>query len=197
MTPLLTTPDQEQERPARSSLPWVWFGFFFVAAFLLEETLMIVLELDEDASTLVLVATGLAGWIYWLFCVHRFHKILKEVSANRYPISGAEAVGKHFIPFYNLVWVFRWPSALSDYLNRHGRAKMASGNLIGLLLLLSMLTSRFLDGGVGMTGMFALGMYMSAKLRTHIQSIGAPANLPPPPDPNWFKDPQPVGNQQV
>ncbi len=198
MTSLLTlTPDLIEERPAKSSLPWVWFGFFFVAAFLIEETLMFVLEMDEAFGTFVLIAIGLAGWIFWLFCVYRFHKVLKEVSANSYPISGGEAVGKHFIPFYNLVWVFRWPNALSDYVNRRGRVKMVSGNLLGVVLLVSMLISRFFDGAIGLTATFAVGMYISAKLRRHIEFIGEPSKLPPPPDPAWFKDARPAENQEA
>lgn len=198
MTSLLTlTPDLTEERPAKSSLPWVWFGFFFVAAFLIEETLTFVLEMDEAFTTIVLIVIAVAGWIYWLFCVYRFHKVLKEVSANRYPISGAEAVGKHFIPFYNLVWVFRWPNALSDYVNQRGRVKMASGNLLGVVLLLSMLTGRFLDAGLGLSATFAIGMYISAKLRRHVELIGELDKLPPPPDPSWFKDARRAENQEA
>src|SRR5215204_2879139 len=114
------TADAPEERAAGSSMPWVWFGFLFVAAFFTQEVATIVFELDDGTSGLFLMVLGLAGWIYWLVCVHRFHKILNEVSANRYQITAAEAVGKHFIPFYNLMWLFVWPSTMSDYINRHG-----------------------------------------------------------------------------
>ncbi|MGH9874370.1 MAG: hypothetical protein ACRD9S_18100 [Pyrinomonadaceae bacterium] len=196
-TSLMLTPDALEEVPAKSSLPWVWFGFFFVAAFLTEETLLFALELDPEVGMLVLILIALAGYIYWLFCVSRFHTILGEVSRNHYPISGAEAAWKHFIPFYNLVWVFRWPSTMSDYLNRRERVKMVSGNLLGAGLLVSLLTTRFFDGGVGLTGIFAIGMYISAKLRQHIELIRAssPDMLPPPPDPNWYPQTPAKANQ--
>jgi hypothetical protein len=175
------------ELPAKSSLPWVWFGFFFVAAFIIEETVTIVLQLDQSVATAVLILIALTGWIYWLFCVSRFHRILGEISRNQYPIAPGEAAWKHFIPFYNLVWVFRWPAAMSDYLNQRERVKMVSGNLLGVFLLLSALTSRFLDGGVGLTGTFLVGMYISAKLRKHVELIGSSKDrLPPPPDPSLF-----------
>lgn len=177
-----------EEVPAKSSLPWVWVGFFFVAAFLIEETLEIALELDQQSATIVLVLIALAGWIYWFFCVHRFHKILGEISRKRYPIKGGEAVGKHFIPFYNLVWVFRWPAAMSDYLNQRERVKMVNGNVLGVFLLLSSLVARFFDGAVGLAGIFAVGMYMSAKLRKHVEHIKGISRdlLPPDPDPSLF-----------
>ncbi|HEV7683287.1 MAG TPA: hypothetical protein VGO68_14255 [Pyrinomonadaceae bacterium] len=182
-----TPPDAFEELPARSSLPWVWFGFLFVVAFVAEETLLFVLDLDSGVATVVLVVIALAGWIYWLLCVSRFNNILREVSRDRYPITGAEAVGKHFIPFYNLFWIFRWPTAMSDYLNRRGRVKMVSGYLLGAILLVSALTSRFFDAGIGMTGMFLVGMYISAKLRRHVELIRTPDRLPPLPDPNWYQ----------
>jgi hypothetical protein len=183
----MLTPDALEELPAKSSLPWVWFGFLFVAAFLAEETLMFALDMDPEVGQLVLVLIDLAAWIYWLFCVSRFHTILGEISRKHYPITGAEAVWKHFIPFYNLWWVFRWPSVMSDYLNRRERVKMAPGNLLGAVLLVSLLTARFFDGAIGLTGIFVIGMYISSKLRQHVELIrsSSPNMLPPPPDPNW------------
>ena len=175
-----------EERVAKSSMPWVWFGFLFVAAFLAQEVTAIVFELDERVSTLFLTVLGLAGWIYWLSCVHRFHKILNEVSKNRYQITPSEAVGKHFIPFYNLAWLFVWPSTMSNYINRHGRVKVISGYLLGAILLIFLLLTRFFDGAIGLAGIFTVGMYLSAKLRKHIQSVPGSYALPPLPDPSMF-----------
>jgi hypothetical protein len=187
-TSLTLTSDSIEELRPRSSLPWVWFGFFFVAAFVIEETLAIVLDLDQGLATLVLILIAIAGWIFWFFCIYRFHKILGEISRNQYPITGGEAVGKHFIPFYNLVWIFRWPAAMSEYLNQRERIKMMSGNLLGFFLLISSLVARFFDGGVGLTGVFVVGMYISMKLRQHVELIGGVSRdlLPPNPDPSLF-----------
>lgn len=200
-TSLSLTPDNLDELPPKSSLPWVWFGFFFAAAFITEETVMIAFELDEAVADLVLRLIAIAGTIYWLFCVARFHRILREISRNQYPITGAEAAWKHFIPFYNLVWIFRWPAAMSDYLNRRDRVRMISGNVLGVFLLVSLLVTRLIDGGVGLTGIFIVGMYISSKLRKHIELIGASRDrLPPVLDPNIFSRPvaepvQPLGSQ--
>ncbi len=184
------TPDSIEEIRPRSSLPWVWVGFFFVAAYIVEETLWVVLELDEAFVNLVLILIAIAGWIYWLFCVSRFHTILAQISRNTYPIAPAEAAWKHLIPFYNLVWIFRWPATMSDYLNRRDRVKMVSGNLLGVYLLSSLLFGRFVDSGVGLAGTFIIGMYISSKLRQHIALIGSPQDrLPPPPDPSLFGRP--------
>jgi hypothetical protein len=83
---------------------------------------------------------------------------------------------------------------MSDYLNRRGRVKMVSGNLLGLFLLISLLVSRFFDGGIGLTGTFAVGMYISAKLRRHVEQIGASRDMMPPlPDPSLFSRPPAEG----
>src|SRR5437867_11265734 len=105
------------DHPARSSPPWVWFGFVFAVAFFVAEFAELLLGLNQEAFKPLFVLIVLAGWIYWLFCVHRFHKILGEMTANRYPIAPGEAVGKHFIPFYNIYWLFAWPLALSNHIN--------------------------------------------------------------------------------
>jgi hypothetical protein len=188
MASILTVPNSVDELPAKSSLPWVWFGFIFPIAFLLEETLGIVLELEESLTTLILILIGVSGWIFWMACVHRFHKILQEMSRNQYPISPAEAVWKHFIPFYNLVWLFRWPTNIAEYMNQRGRVKMVSGNLLGLILLLCALTTRFFDGGIGLIGTFCVGMYLWAKFRRHMELVKGidPHMLPPLPTQDLF-----------
>lgn len=191
IAPLSITADAPDEVPPKSSFPWVWFGLFFVAAFAILEALMVALYLDEEVVTAWLILIALAGWVYWLFCVFKFHKILQEISRNHYPISSGEAVWKHFIPFYNLVWVFRWPAEMSNYLNRRERVKMVSGNLLGVFLLISLFTGRFIDGAVGLAGTYTVGMYISAKLRKHVELIKGMSldMLPPLPDPRLFSQP--------
>jgi hypothetical protein len=177
------------ELPAKSAMPWVWFGFFFALTFLICEFLELGLDLEPQSFRLVLILIALVGWIYWLFCVFRFNTILREISRNHYQITGPEAVGKHFIPLYNLIWIFKWTGAFSDYLNARGRVKIVSGNVIGALLLIGLLLSRFFDAALGLTLVFAVGTYMSSKLRRHIEEIKGltPAMLPPPPDASMFR----------
>ncbi len=191
MHSLLNSDIEIKDHPAKSSPPWVWFGFLFALAFLVAEFLEVGLELDHQSFQLLFILIILAGWIYWLFCVHRFHKILGEMTFNRYPISPGEAVGKHFIPFYNLYWLFAWPSTLSKHINSRGHVRMLPGAVIGFLLLLSLLL-RYLDGAFGLAMTFGVGLYISAKLRRHMALVKgvAPGMLPPPPDPSLFSTPE-------
>ncbi|MGB6865830.1 MAG: protein kinase, partial [Candidatus Aminicenantaceae bacterium] len=122
-----------------------------------------------DDLLLYLLAIGLVGTVYWLFCVHRFHKILREMNRS-YQISPGAAVGYHFIPFYNFYWIFKWPIEFSKYINAQGSVKMVQGGLLGALLLIALLINRFFDGAVGMTFIFGIGTYMANILRRQIQS---------------------------
>lgn len=178
---------ESKEVAPRSTPPRVWPGFIFAAAFLISEFIILVPGFDEEAFALIFFGIVIGGSIYWLFCVHRFHKMLNEMSPNGYPFSPAEAVGKHFIPILNIIWLFQWPSQLSDYINARGRVQMISGKLIGLVLLLAVLL-RFFDGAIGLACTFGITLYISAKLRRHVELLRgvSPDMLPPPPDKNLF-----------
>jgi len=151
----------------------------------------VALDLQEHGIDRMLTVILVGGWIYWLVCIHRIHKIMAELTHNRYPISPGEAAGYHLVPFYNLVWIFKWPIQLSEYLNQRGRVKMIAGGLIGTLILLSLLL-RFVDGSIGMLCMFAMLMYVSAKVKQHVKTLQGltPDQLPPLPDPAIFSGPQ-------
>jgi hypothetical protein len=178
------------EQIPSSSPPWVWVGFLFAGAFFVIEILFVALELDEPTVDLFLTLILIGGWIYWLVCVHRIHKILAELTRNRYPISPGEGAVKHIIPFYNLYWVFKWPAELSDYLNRRGRVRIISGYAIGAMLLLSLLL-RMVDGAIGMAFLFGVTLFISSKLKAHVKAVTGitPDQLPPLPDPKIFSRP--------
>jgi len=182
---------ETDEQIPHSSPPWVWVGFLFAFAFFVLEILFVALDLQEHGIDRMLTVILVGGWIYWLVCIHRIHKIMAELTHNRYPISPGEAAGYHFIPFYNLVWIFKWPIQLSEYLNQRGRVKIIAGGLIGTLLLLALLL-RFVDGSIGMLCMFAVLMYVSAKVKQHVKTLRGltPDQLPPLPDPAIFSGPQ-------
>lgn len=65
---------------------------------------------------------------------------------------------------------------------------MLPGGLIGFVLLISLLL-RYVDGAIGLALTFAVGLYISAKLRKHMKLVKgiSPELLPPPPDPEMFR----------
>jgi uncharacterized protein with PQ loop repeat len=181
-----------------SNLPKAWIGFIFAIAFFIAEVIEVVRgneELTDVAPHFLLIS--LTGMAYWLFCVYRIHKVLREMD-SLYPISPGAAAFFHFIPLYNLIWPFRWASTLTEFINNRGHVHMAAGGLLGLGLLISMLTARFLDASVGLAGMFAIITYISAKLRRHIEAIKGinPESIPPLPDNQFFKPDESIAKDQ-
>jgi hypothetical protein len=199
ITGITGTEIERDEQVPTSSTPWVWVGFVFAAAFFFLGIIYFALESLEaspdsrNALNVILILLGFGSLAYWLFCVYRLHKVLAQLTDNRYSISPGEAALKHIIPILGLIWLFQWPAQMSDYLNERGRVKMISGHLVGAMLLLSMLV-RIVDGAFGTAMLFGVTMYVSAKLKRHVKTLksATAAELPPLPDPGIFG--QPVEN---
>lgn len=173
----------------RTTSPEVWIGFVFAGTFLFGEIISVGLEEEQSLDTiLILIAIG--GWFYWLYCIHRIHKILAELTGYGYPIEPGKAAARHIFPIYNVFWLFYWSAKLSNYLNARGRVSIISGYLMGAMLLLSLLL-RFLDGAIGLAALFGVTMYISNKVEKHVQAVKgvSPDELPPLPDPEIFSRP--------
>ena len=196
ITGITGTESEPEERIPTISTPWVWIGFVFAAVFFFLGVTFVVLETMEAAPdarngiNVLMVILGFGSLFYWLFCVYRLHKVLAQLTHNRYSITPTEAAAKHFIPILGLIWLFQWPAQLSDYINQRGRVKMISGYLIGAMLLLSMLL-RIVDGAFGTAMLFGVTIYVSAKVKKHVKTLktATAAELPPLPDPRIFGQP--------
>jgi hypothetical protein len=198
-TSIIGTDHEATERVPTSSFPWIWVGFLFAFAFFVIEVVLVIMTFDfeQEVSTndaelsIIFGLLGLPGLIYWMFCVHRLHKILGEMTNGRYPITPNEAAFKHLVPFYNFYWIFKWPSEFANYLNSRRRVSMISGAALGVVLLLGMLVFRLIDGSIGMAWLFGLTMFMSFKLKAHVKALTGitPDQLPPLPDPTIFSKP--------
>lgn len=183
--------DLKNEALPLNSPPMVWIGFVFVAFSLTLEVAMIFIPWDERWIPFVLRFIAIAGgWIYLMVCIYRIHEILNELTNNLYPYSPGEVIGKHFIPFYNVYWIFKWPSELARYINDRGRVHMIPGSVIGTMILFGMFL-RGLDGGLELAVLFGVTLYISNTISRHVDAIkGLSADrLPPLPDPKIFSKP--------
>jgi S1-C subfamily serine protease len=151
-----------------SVLPKVWVGFIFAGTFLFVEAIELSMG-NEGGTGFLTSVVAIGGVIYWLFCVHRFHRILRELSATKYPISPGRAVGYHFIPIYSLYWIFKWPIEFSKFINSQEFVRMVPGGLLGFLLLLSTVLYRTVDGALGLVCIFGISTYMASKLQRYKQ----------------------------
>jgi hypothetical protein len=165
-------------------LPPIWIGFGLAGGCLVVEIFQAALGRGNGLRPLALTIS-IATWIYWLFCVSRFHAVVNGLadpdpsspSGTSYPISPPAAVGRHFIPLYNFYWACAWPAEMQRFLTAHSSIQMASETWLGLGLLLS-LVLRFLDSFLGYCLLFAVGAYIAAKLRQAVRERVARDSIP-------------------
>jgi hypothetical protein len=146
----------------------IWIGFALAFAYLVAEIFYSETGRSSGAA-LVMIAAAIAGWMYWLSCVQRFHTILRQISphvdgAPTYPITSGQAVGYHFIPFLNFVWLFKWPMTMARFLRENSSVRMMSGFVLGLLVFCGQVM-RVFDGFLGLFWSFLVTLYISRKLQ--------------------------------
>jgi len=165
--------------PTLARLPKVWVGFVLSGSVLVTETLAETLGSSWDT---VFDTAAIGTWCYWLFCVFRFHDVVGSVPGYRHPISPARAVAMHFLPLYNLYWVFRWPSRIALFVNWRTQSKSMKGWIPGILVLGSVIVMRLIDGFVGCVMLFGAGAYISSWIRRAARAAPVPPSaLAPPP----------------
>jgi hypothetical protein len=154
-----------------SKLPRPGYGIIVAVIFFLFEVYYFSVHGEQAEPSLGIWAVGLIGVIYWLVCVYQIHKVLELATKGAYKISPGRAVGYHFIPFYNLLWPYKWIVDLLTFANNHlhaGQNKISV--FMGLailpsLLIAGLIVGRFLDGAVGLAIDFGVLMYLVGKLR--------------------------------
>jgi hypothetical protein len=120
---------------------------------------------------------GFAGYIYWLFCIHRFHKILAEYTRNKYPIPAWKSVAFLFIPLFSVYWIFKWPARLANFVSSRpsadGTVRRMHWVLPATALLVASLSTSALapwfgfEAGISLQLLlvFAVGMYFTRHLK--------------------------------
>jgi len=158
------------------SLPPAWFGFLLVGAFVIFEFYGVFEQYINsyyqnadysystysDYFTLTLVmAIGI--WIYWLFCIHRLHKILKILSNGSHDIKPGFAVIGHFIPIFNLYWIFHWPNEIAEFVNSKNNRAVIPKGIIGLTILIGFVISKIFSAAIGLSILFGVVAYFNKK----------------------------------
>jgi hypothetical protein len=177
------TEHPESARPpaAIPALPMIWIGYLLGVATIIAEFVAVSLhpELAKEIGIppLYLFLVSFVGGVYWFVCIYRYHVILAMVPGWKHPISPARAVGFHFIPFYNLYWVFKWPQEIARFVNFRLRTNMMRATPVGLAFL-GALILRFFDPGFGLLLLFFPLSYVSECMR---RALAAPTFAPPSP----------------
>jgi hypothetical protein len=180
--PSLPTPGGITQLPM--PLPRIWIGFVLVVLSLVTAIIEAFVnpEFIRQESPVGFYLLFLIGaWIYWLWCVHRYHDIMLAVPGYRHPISPGQAVARHFIPFYNFYWVFKWPSQIATFVNWRAQANVMQGWIAGLLVLGAMILGRVIDGSVGLVLLFGCGIYISRQIQKAFAAPPVPPSAMAPP----------------
>jgi hypothetical protein len=154
--------------------PVIWIGYLLGAATIVAEFVAVDLHPElakgESIPPLYLFLVSFVGGVYWFVCVHRYHVILAHAPGWKHPISPARAVGFHFIPFYNLYWIFKWPKEIAKFVNSRLHAPVMKPVPVGVAVL-GALVLRLFDPGFGLILLFAPMSYLSECLRRAFTAV--------------------------
>jgi hypothetical protein len=141
-----------------SRLPKMWIGMVIATLCLLCQV-----AIPGYVFTLLL---SMVGSCYWLFCVHRIHKVLAEYTGCRYPISPFKAVGFQFIPVFEYFWFFRWTRRLATFIEAESGKPQMSKVWPGMLLTTASVLGWFgAFKSVRLFLIFGFGTYLTRKLK--------------------------------
>ena len=127
--------------------PKVWLGYVVLTLYVLLVGLFLPEDAQFETADKVIIRVGsLIVLAYWLFCIHRLHWVIAEITNNKYPISPGKASGFHLIPIYNLYWSFKWPRELGRFLRIESDRKTQVGTWLGVIVCLGLLLSSVLIG---------------------------------------------------
>lgn len=159
------------ELPAGAAgLPRLWIGYLLGVATLAAEMVAVELhpELAKGGSLnlpLYLFLALFVGWVYWLVCVYQIHQVMARIPGWRHPISPGRAVGFHFIPLYNLYWVFHWPAEIARFVNVRVRKPLMKPYVVGAAVFAAVLVRLVLEPGLGLILLFIAASYISECLK--------------------------------
>ena len=162
-------------------MPKLWIGYIFAFVTFVGEIIAvsrhpeIVKNVEFGVPPLEIFLPAFVARVYWFVCIYRYHKILAAIPRYVHPISPGKAVGYHFIPFYNLFWIFKWPEAIAEFVNARLHAPAMRGWVLGVGVLAAFLCQTFLDAALGVALLFLSTTYVSGFLT---RALAAPAGAP-------------------
>jgi len=159
-------------------LPQIWIGYLLALATVIAEVVAVSLHPEiadggKIIAPLYLFLAVFVGGVYWLACVYQFHIVMNRVPGWQHPISPAKAVGFHFIPVYNLYWIFKWLQEIAKFVNLSLRRPVMKPVIAGVAILVALIL-RFIDAGFGLLLLFLATSYVSACVRQALAVLGAP-----------------------
>lgn len=157
-----------------TQLPNLRFGFgLAIALFVLEIVWGAQKELARGApgaqsaggyAAALFFVGAIVSLAYVLYCISAYHYVVNKVDGWSHPISPKQAAWFHFIPVFNLYWVFKWPREMARFVNWRMQSNRMSGILVGALVLIGLI-GRFFDASIGLAVIVFAFAYISRCLR--------------------------------
>lgn len=127
-------------------LPKIWIGYLLCIATFIDEAIVVAGHPEIASGKLFipplhLFLLAFVSFVYWLVCIHRLHVVLSLVPGWRHPISPTRAVWFHFIPVYNLYWLYKWPRECANFVNWRLQGLVLQPRNAGLFVLGSYILS--------------------------------------------------------
>lgn len=160
--------------PTLPPFPRIWIGYALAAATIVSEFIALTLhpELGKQGGIppLYLFLLSFVGGVYWAVCIYQLHVVMAQIPGWKHPISPARSVGFHFIPFYNLYWVFRWPREIAGFVNSRLERPVMRPSAASLAVLAALLL-RLVDPGLGLVLLFLPISYIAELLHRALLAI--------------------------
>lgn len=161
-------------------LPKIWIGYLLCIATFIDEAIVLAGhpelasgQLQLFIPPLHLFLLGFVSLVYWLVCIHKLHVVLSLIPGWRHPISPARAVWFHFIPLYNLYWLYKWPRECAKFVNWRMQGAVLQPRNAGIFMLGSYVLSVLL-------GSLILVFFSLSFVATWIRrALTMPFRLPP------------------
>lgn len=180
-------PAEQAHSSTLAPLPRLWVGYFLGLATIIAEYIAAELHPELAKATfpippLYLFLVMFVGGVYWLVCVYRYHVVMQHIPGWRHPISPVRAVGFHFIPLYNLYWVFKWPQEIARFVNWKFKQPVMKPQMVGLMVFAAFVLRFLFDPGLGLILLFFAASYVSGWLRRAFALPPAPPAPALPPE---------------
>lgn len=170
-------------------LPQLWVGYLLglatIVAEFVDPSLRRPIPITDEIPipNLYLFLLMFVGGVYWLVCVYRYHVVMQHVTGWKHSISPARAVGFHFIPIYNLYWVFKWPQEIARFVNWRFGQPVMKPQMVGLMVFAAFVMRFLFDPGFGLILLFLAASYVSGCLRRAFALPPMPpVSAPPSPE---------------
>lgn len=155
--------------------PIIWPGYALGLLLLIVRIAMIMLGPRINEMVFILMPLlRLTGLVYWCVCLYKMHKTILEMADSHYPISPARAVGFGFIPFYNIYWIFKWPSEVINFVNARDPGRKLNKWLPGIFIAVSALAG-LLNEGLWLLIIFGVLSHLVRALKRSLVSQPEPA----------------------